>query len=345
MKILITVSPEIPVPPTHYGGIERIVDMLIHGLLEKGVHVTLMANPNSNVPCELVPWKGLSYKGTINVIHNAYLLTKTSIKKYDLVHSFSRILYLTPILPFYIPKIISYQLEPGLRQIKRSVLISKKGSLFFTGCSDYITNKIKAVAPATTIYNCVDISRFRFNDKVNNDAPLVFIGRIEYIKGVHIAIEIALRTGRKLIIAGNVWTEREHQDYFHTQVKPYLSEQIQYVGPVNDSEKNDILRNAYAFLMPVLWNEPFGIVMIEALACGTPVLGFNRGAVPEIVQNGINGFVCNDINEALEAVRKVHNISRANCRRIVEEKFSNSVIVSNYLDLYNNHINKNLSYD
>lgn len=345
MRILLTVDPEIPVPPTHYGGIERIVDMLIHGLIEKGVQVTLIANPNSNVSCELIPWRGSSSRGTVNNIQNTYLLTKSYFRKYDLIHSFSRLLYLTPILPFSIPKIMSYQREPSLYQIKKSILISKKGSLFFTGCSDYITNKIKTVAPATTIYNGVDIARFKFSDRVSSNAPLVFLGRIEYIKGVHVAIDIALKTGRKLIIAGNIPPEEKHQSYFNAEVKPYLGEQIQYVGPVNDSEKNDILRNAYAFLMPILWNEPFGIVMIEALACGTPVIGFNRGAVPEIVQNGINGFVCNDIYEAYEAVMRVPDVSRANCRKIAEHRFSQSVIVKNYMTLYEKHINKNLNYD
>ncbi len=345
MKILITVDPEIPVPPLQYGGIERIVDMIINGFVERGHQVTLIANLKSKPNCELVVWKGSSSRGILNNFKNSIVLTKSFLKGFDIIHSFSRLAYLTPLLPFSIPKVMSYQREPSLKQIKKAMKLSRNKSLIFTGCSNYISNQIKKVAPAFTVYNGVDISKYNFNYKINENAPLVFLGRIEYIKGTHIAIEIAMQTDRRLIIAGNIPNETKHKEYFNNKIKPFLNKQIEYIGPINDDEKNDLLNNAFALLMPILWDEPFGIVMAEALACGTPIIGFNRGAMPEIVQNGFNGFICNDINEAVEAVKKVNSISRANCRKIAEDKFSQSVIVKNYLELYNNHINKNLNYD
>ena len=345
MKILLTVDPEIPVPPTLYGGIERIVDMIINGLIERGHQVTLIANSDSKPNCDLIAWDGASSRGILNNIKNSLVLSNAYLKGFDIIHSFSRLVYLTPLLPFSVPKIMSYQREPSLKQINKAYKISKNNSLIFTGCSNYISNQIKTIAPAFTVYNGVDISKYTFNANVDENAPLVFLGRVEYIKGTHIAIDIAKKTERKLIIAGNVPNETKHQNYFNNEIKPYLNNQIKYIGPVNDKEKNDLLMNAYAFLMPILWNEPFGIVMAEALACGTPVIGFNRGSVPEIVQNGFNGFICNNTNEAINAVKEIPNISRSNCRAIAENKFSQSVIVNNYLELYENHCNKSLNYD
>lgn len=345
MKILLTVDPEIPVPPLQYGGIERIVDMIINGLVERGHQVTLIANSNSKPNCDLISWKGISSRGILNNIKNSFVLTKVFFKGFDIIHSFSRLAYLTPLLPFSVPKIMSYQREPSLKQIKKAYKISKNNSLIFTGCSNYITNQIKTIAPAFTVYNGIDISKYIFNPIVDKNAPLIFLGRVEYIKGAHVAIDIAKKTKRKLIIAGNIPNEPKHQNYFNTKIKPYLNDQINYIGPVNDKQKNDLLRNAYALLMPILWNEPFGIVMAESLACGTPIIGFNRGSVPEIVQNGINGIVCNNINEAINAVNEIHNISRVNCRAIAENKFSQSVIVNNYLKIYENHLNKRLNDD
>lgn len=345
MNILITVDPEIPVPPLQYGGIERIVDMIINGLVEKGHKVTLIANSASKPNCDLIAWKSVSSRGIVNNIKNSFVLTNTFIKGFDIVHSFSRLAYLTPLLPFSVPKIMSYQREPSLRQIKKAIIISKNKSLIFTGCSNYITNQIKTLAPAFTVYNGVDISKYTFNQNVDVDAPLIFLGRIEFIKGTHIAIEIAKKTNKQLIIAGNIPNELKHKEYFNNEIRPHLNDQIKYIGPVNDKEKNDLLKNSYAFLMPILWNEPFGIVMAEALACGTPVIGFNRGSVPEIVQNGLNGFICDNLNEAINAVKEISNISRSNCRAIAENKFSQSVIVNNYLELYENHRYKSLNYD
>lgn len=335
MKILITADPYLPVPPKLYGGIERVLDMLINEYVKAGHEVTLIAHPDSspNTLCRFIPYPSKNE----SILKNSFLITKTHFKyKFDVIHSFSRLLYLLPLLPLGVPKVMSYQREPTISQIKKSVLLAKKNSLVFTGCSNYISNQIKPFATSYTIYNGVPINLFEFNENVASDAPLVFLGRIEEIKGTHIAIELALKTNNKLIIAGNIPTE--YQSYFDEKVKPFLNNQIQYIGPVNDVQKNTLLQNAKAFLMPILWNEPFGIVMAEAMACGTPVIGFNRGSVPEVVENAITGYVCKDINEMVEGIRKVHTLSRLKVREAAENRFSDSVISRNYLELYNSLI-------
>jgi glycosyltransferase involved in cell wall biosynthesis len=163
----------------------------------------------------------------------------------------------------------------------------------------------------------------------------MFLGRLEPFKGPHVAIQVAKRSGRRLIIAGNVPAGPVHAQYFEQQILPHIDgEKIRYVGPVDDQQKSDLLRKSSALLMPLLGEEAFGIVMAEALACGTPVIGFNRGPIPEIISHGVTGFVCDSLAQMISAVSRLPGIDRRNCRRIAEEKFSDRVIVESYERLY-----------
>jgi glycosyltransferase involved in cell wall biosynthesis len=190
------------------------------------------------------------------------------------------------------------------------------------------------IAPTHAIHNGVRIEQFDFREQVAPEAPLVFLGRIEPIKGTHTAIQIAKATGRKLIIAGNRSNKPEMDRYFVEQVEPHLSDRILYIGAVNDIQKNELLGSAAAFLMPIDWDEPFGIVMAEALACGTPVIGAARGALPEIVDHGITGACCESVDEMIAAVHQVENFSRHACRQSAETRFAAPIIVDQYISLY-----------
>ncbi|MCY1523239.1 Spore coat protein SA [compost metagenome] len=268
-----------------------------------------------------------------DIAKNTLLINKELFKgNYDIIHSFGRLLYLLPQLPLSIPKIMSYQREPTLSQIKRASKIAKRNTLSFTGCSAYISNQIAPYAPAYPIFNGVNLSVYDFKKEVDTDASLVFLGRIEPIKGTHIAIQVAKKTGKRLIIAGNI--PAEYQGYFDTEIKSELNDRITYMGPVNDQQKNALLGSALAFLMPIQWNEPFGIVMAEAMACGTPVIGFNRGSVPEVVINDYNGYRCDTIEQMIDCVLKIENIDRKQVRKDAEERFSSKVIIDQYLNLY-----------
>lgn len=333
MNILITADPELPVPPGLYGGIERIIDVLIHGYLNEGHSVTLCANAESKVPCELVAWKGLHSQRMMDTIKNTLTLSRlVYTRKFDIIHSFSRLAYMAPILRLNIPKVMSYQREPSIGQITKTQKLAKKGSLVFTGCSNYITDQIKKVAEAYTIYNCAPFEKYNATATVDADAPLVFLGRIEDIKGTYEAIQVAQKSNRRLVIAGNIPASKEQ--YFEEKVKPFLNDRITYCGPVNDEQKNELLGKALAFLMPIQWNEPFGIVMAEAMACGTPVLGFPRGSVTEVVEDGVTGFKCNDIADMVRRVQDIASLNRMNVRARAEERFSNVRIVKDYLRLY-----------
>ncbi|RZL46790.1 MAG: glycosyltransferase family 4 protein [Pedobacter sp.] len=307
--------------------------MLIEDYVKLGHEVSLFAHKDSKTSARLFPYSGISSVNKKDLLLNSITINKELfVGNYDLVHSFGRLAYLLPQLPRKLPKLMSYQREPSVNQIKRAFSLAKKNSLAFTGCSAYISNQILPHAPAFPIFNGVNLNTYNFNTIVNEDAPLVFLGRIEPIKGTHIAIEVAKKTGKKLIIAGNIPSEYKY--YFNTKVKPYLDDQISYIGTVDDVQKNTLLGNASAFLMPIQWNEPFGIVMAEAMACGTPVIAFNRGSVPEVVIHGVNGYRCNTKEEMIELVFKINLLNRVAVRKDFEERFSSQVIIKQYLILY-----------
>lgn len=340
LKIALIADPELPVPPLLYGGIERIIDMLIEGYVEQGHEVSLFAHPDSNTKAKLFPFSGKTSHRLTDIIKNTLIINKELFREnYDIVHSFGRLLYLLPQFPLNIPKLMSYQREPTISQIKQANKIAKRDTLAFTGCSAYISNQIVPYAPAYPIFNGVSLSVYDFKEKVSSDASLVFLGRIEPIKGTHIAIQAAKKTGKKLVIAGNI--PLEYQSYFDAQIKPELNERITYIGAVNDKQKSVLLGDALAFLMPIEWNEPFGIVMAEAMACGTPVIGFNRGSVPEVVIDGYNGYRCDTIEQMIEFVLKIENIDRKQVRKDAEERFSSKVIIDQYLNLYQKLIDQN----
>ena len=183
------------------------------------------------------------------------------------------------------------------------------------------------------VFNGVPLATYEYRPDPGPGAPLVFLGRVEEIKGAHLAIEIARRAGVPLVIAGNV--PPEHQSWFDRNIAPHLDgERVTYVGSVNDAQKNELLGRALALLMPILWEEPFGIVMAEAMACGTPVLGLARGAVPEVIEHGVTGFVSDDLDGLVGAVGRLDEIDRAACRARVERLFSDAAVTEAYLAVY-----------
>lgn len=251
---------------------------------------------------------------------------------YDILHSFSRLAYLLPLMPLGLPKLMTYQRDITRRSVAAAHALSR-GSLQFSAISRQMMVPVQDIGVWHLVYNGVPVEAFRFSANIGADAPLVFLGRIEHIKGTHLAIEIARRAGMPLVIAGNI--PSEHQDYFDKNVKPWIDgSSVKYIGPVDDRQKNELLSQARALLMPILWEEPFGIVMAEALACGTPVLGFSRGSVPEVVEDGVTGFVRDNVDDLIETVGKISDIRRANCRASAEQKFSDGVVVERYLDIY-----------
>ena len=340
MRIAITADPYLPVPPRLYGGIERVVDMLVRGLSARGHHVTLFAHPESRTLGGLVPYGAPPHVGVrVRLIELGQVGAGLWRRRHeiDVIHSFGRLGALLPVLGLRgLPKIQSYQRQVPWRGVEVARQLAGR-SLRFTACSDSLYGARPAECADgngwRTIYNGVETARYDAISSVPPDAPLVFLGRLEPIKGAHHAIAIARAAGRRLVIAGN--RVEASAQYFATRIAPHLGgPEVTYVGAVDDRRKNAVLGSAAALLMPVEWDEPFGIVMAEALACGTPVIGFARGSVPEIVRDGMNGYVIRTVDEAAEAVHRLPAIDRRAVRADCEARFGDRVVVDGYERLY-----------
>ncbi len=322
MRIFVTADPELPVPPKLYGGIERVIALLVDGLVARGHDVTLFAHADSKVSATLVPYPGQRSGSTADTMINAAQIALEAARRHPhVIHSFGRLAYLLPVLPLPIPKVMSYQRAVTPRSVDLGLRLSR-GTLHFAACSQQLTRDVQTTR-WDVIYNGVATERYQFEPAVPADAPVMFLGRIERIKGTHLAIEIAKKAKARLIIAGNVPEGAEHQAYFKTEIEPHVDgRQVMYAGPVDDSMKSELLSQVRALLMPVLWNEPFGIVMAEALACGTPVIGFARGSVPEVVADGVTGFVGESVEALADAIGRLSRIDRRACREEAERRFS-----------------------
>ncbi|UBF28990.1 glycosyltransferase [Kovacikia minuta CCNUW1] len=344
MKLLLTADPELPVPPKLYGGIERIVDLLIKGLRSRGHTVGLVAHRESTSTADRqFAWAGLHSQNQLDTLRNTATLW-SAVQKFqpDLIHSFSRVLYLLPLLHSPLPKIMSYQRRPSHRTTHWGTKLAN-GTLTFTGCSEHICQIGRGAGGLWyPIHNCVEIDKYTFQPTVATDAPLIFLSRVERIKGAHTAIAAARKTGRRLIIAGNHGTTGEAGRYWREEIEPHLGKHgIEYVGPVDDGQKNALLGKAAAMIVPIEWEEPFGIVFAEALACGTPVISCPRGALPEIVRPGIDGYLVNNLEEVCSAIQNLPQIDRHHCRQRAEMCFSASVIIHQYEQLYTRLIASN----
>jgi glycosyltransferase involved in cell wall biosynthesis len=342
VRIAITADPYLPVPPALYGGIERVVDMLVCGLVERGHEVTLFAHPASRTCGTLIGYGSPPHAGVRHRLAELCQLGGSLWRRrraFDLVHSFGRLRALAPVLPLRsVPKIQSYQREVPWRGVRTAVLMAGD-SLGFTGCSSSLyRDRSRMGAHAgrwRTVFNGVDPRKYRAMASVAADAPLAFLGRVEPIKGAHHAIRIARAAGRRHVLAGTRAAAGPAADYFDREIAPHVDgAAVRYVGPVDDARKDALLGAAAALLMPVDWEEPFGLVMAEALACGTPVIGFARGSVPEVVRDGVNGYVCAGVEEAVAAVARIGRLDRTAIRADFESRFSSGAVVDAYERLY-----------
>ena len=337
VRIAITADPYLPVPPRLYGGIERVVALLVSGLVRRGHHVTLIAHPESQTSAPLIGYGVPPHRGWYPRVRELVQVGTSLLalrSKVDVIHSFGRLAALTPVLPMRtVKKIQSYQRAIPWGGVRRAARLGRE-SVWFTGCSTSLYAPGVSAREASrwrTVFNCVDASRYSAVPAVPADAPLAFLGRIERIKGTHTAIEIARASGRRLVIAGNI----VDASYFRSDIEPHIDDRsVVYAGEVDDAAKNRILGSAAALLMPIEWDEPFGIVMAEACACGTPVIGFDRGSVPEVVHDGVNGFVVTSVADAAEAVNRLAAIDRRVVRRDCERRFSCDAVVNAYEALY-----------
>jgi glycosyltransferase involved in cell wall biosynthesis len=328
------VSPlDMRVPPVAYGGTELVVSLLTEELVRRGHEVTLFASGDSVTKAKLqsVCPKFLRGSGRnkdiLNMVNVVSCLEQAH--KFDLIHN--------------------HTLFEGMATaslVKTPMLTTLHGNLDgdwcllferYAGWYNTISQACKVRLPEKerfvgVIRNAIDVRSYSFNGS-KREPHLLFLSRISFEKGPHLAIEVAKRTGRKLIIAGNV--DSVEEEYFKTVVLPQVDgDQIQYVGEADYFRKRELLASAHCLLASITWPEPFGLFMIEAMACGTPVIAFNQGAVPEIVRHEETGFVVDSLEEMVRAVEQVQRIDPSRCREHVERHFDVPGMVDNYLVAY-----------
>ncbi len=330
MKIALLSPISCRTSPRHYGPWERVVPPLCEGLVERGVDVTLFASGDSRTKGKLesvcpAPYeedKGLDPR-VWECLHIAHLFERAG--EFDLIHnhfdflplSYSRLIntpMVTTIHGFSSLNILPVFQEYGDRSYYVSVSLA---------------NRHPSLHYIATVYYGIDLESFTFREERGN--YLLFFGRIHPEEGTVEAIEIAKKFGMELILAGVI----QDQTYFDEKIAPYLdNNSMVYVGSPDPTLRNNLLGGAYAMLHPICFEEPFGLSAVEAMACGTPVVAFRKGSMPEIVKDGETGYLVEGVEDALKRLKQIPQIDRSQCRQWAEERFNKSRMVNEYLAVY-----------
>jgi len=354
LKIAQLAPPWLAVPPKKYGGTELIVSHLTEELTKRGHNVTLFASADSKTRAKLVSsfpkalyWKGTSWHDLYGLLFHT-LTCFEKAENFDIIHNHSAYLGLC-FSQFTKTKVVTTyhgSLHPTIKEkgAKYKILKKFKNSYFVSISNSQRKTKDLKLNFVATVYNGIDVKKFDFNESPKKH--LIWMGRITPKKGVLESIEIAKKLKLPLKIAAKIdknWPP--DVEFYEKRVKPLIDgKKIRYIGEIGGyKNKSNFLKNALALLNPIKWEEPFGLVMTEAMACGTPVIAFGRGSVPEVIKNGKTGFICkpNDINSMIRAVKKIYQMPtekyikmRHNCRKHVEENFTAEKMVNEYEKVY-----------
>jgi glycosyltransferase involved in cell wall biosynthesis len=317
-------------PPRHYGPWENVASLLTEGLVARGHDVTLFATADSQTDGTLhaVCPRGYEEDRTLipkvwECLHISELFEHT--QDFDIIHNHFDFLPLTytglttkPVVTT-IHGFSSHGILPVYKKYN--------GKVFYVSISD--ADRSPDLDYIKTIHHGIDIKQFDFQSQL--DDTLLFFGRIHNDKGARQAIEIAAACNKKLILAGIV----QDQVYYDQYVAPHIAnDKVIYAGSVGPVERNRLLGKACALLHPIQFDEPFGLSVIESMACGTPVIAFDRGSMPELIENGKTGFLVNNVDEAIESVARIKEIDRATCRRHVERHFTGDRMINEYVQVY-----------
>lgn len=337
MKILQLSALWEDVPPKTYGGTELVVYNLCEGLIRQGHEVLLIAPKESKTSAKIVSpvKKPLREMGTNIPFFYEDMAISMAIEesaKYDIVHNHLGL----PVLPFH-----NLFKCPMVTTLHGAFVVKEETKAFqFYKNLPYISisNSQRKGNPSlnyvSTVYNGIDVNKFEFRSEPDTNNPyLAYLGRISPEKGAHHAIRLARETGWKLIIAAKV--DGKDVDYYEKEIKPCIdNKQIVFIGEVDHVGKENLLKNAHALIHAVTWPEPFGLTMVESMACGTPVLALNMGSIPEVINHGVTGYIEETIEGLINRVKDIDKIDRYACRKHVVENFSDIRMVENYLQTY-----------
>jgi glycosyltransferase involved in cell wall biosynthesis len=333
MKVGLVAPPWLPVPPPSYGGTEMVIDFLACGLAKAGHDVRVFTTGDSDVP---VPTEFVREHAAGDQIGSSIVELGHLAEAYDALadcdvvhdHTLSGPLW---ALAHNRPNVVTTCHGPLRDDLQRLYRAYGRWDLPVVAISHDQAAWAPDVPIARVIHHGVDPARFPSG--TGDGGYLLFLGRMTADKGAHEAIQIARRTGRPLKIAAKM-RDQDERNYFHARVQPLLGGDMEYLGEADNNTKLELLAGATALLNPIRWPEPFGLVMIEALACGTPVLTYRVGAAPEIIDHGVTGFLCTDRSQLQLAVDRIGELSRADCRAAVAGYFSSERMVAEHISLY-----------
>jgi len=326
--------PWYPVPPDGYGGIEQVCADLANGLVALGHEVVLVATGGGETAADDVatfeePPDGLGTAdgARVEMLHAARASEKLSERNVDLVHDHS---FAGPLVAAFrdVPTVITAH---GPIEDTTAELYASVDGVSLVAISESQRNSRPSLPWVATVHNGIAVETYPFTG--DKDDFFLFLGRMHPTKGAHVAIEIARRAGVSIVLAAKCTEPSEHE-YFERFVEPLLGSDARFIGTADAHDKRDLLRRARALVFPIDWEEPFGLVMIEAMACGTPVLATRRGSVPEVVVDGETGFVREDPWELITAAAALDEIDPGTCRRHVEAAFSTAAMVTGYEAAY-----------
>jgi glycosyltransferase involved in cell wall biosynthesis len=330
LRIAMVAPPYFLVPPNGYGGVESVVADLVDALVDRGHHVTLIGAGRHGTKAqrffstyEQPPSHGLG-QPLPEVVHSARVARIVEGLDVDLVHDHTLagpLLARGRIVPTIVTAHGPVDGEPGL------YYEALEDSVELVAISETQRAKAPLLSWVATVTNAISVESFPFNDRKEDFA--LFLGRFHPEKAPHLAIEAARAAGLSIVLAGKC-AEPIEREYFAREVEPRLGADVVVFGPADAVEKRDLLARARCLVFPVLWDEPFGLVMIEAMACGTPVVALRRGSVPEVVVNGRTGLIVDHPEQLAEAVGRVGSIASADCRQHVEEKFGIEGMAAGY---------------
>ncbi len=324
------------VPPPAYGGIELVVGLLTDELVRRGHEVTLFASGDSLslAKLESVHPRALRLDPSVKEcgIYEMLQLTKVYERaaEFDVIHSHMGCAALPYAMMSKTPTVHTLH---GVFTPDNEKMFSYAKDQPYVSISESQREPRLGLNCVATVYNSIDVSSHKFFAKPDSPAYLAFLGRMSPEKGPHQAIAIAKATGIPLKMAGKV--DPVDVEYFETQVKPHIDgEFIQFLGEADHHMKNNLMGRAIATLFPITWREPFGLVMVESMAAGTPAIGMNLGAVPEVIAHGKSGFIANNIDECIAAVHNIPKLSRYGTRDYVNQHFGIDRMVSGYEAVY-----------
>jgi len=332
MRIGIVVAPFLPVPPVRYGGTELFVAHLAQGLSERGADVVVYTNGESTVPVErrwLYRETHWPLHGDVGEIvkeadHAAWAMADAA-RDCDVLH-------LNSAVSLTSTRFVTRPCVYTLHHTHAHAMSDSYGHyplVRYVAISDFQRRR-ERMPHLRTIHHGIDMKLYRYVDR--KQAYLSFVGRIAPSKGTHLAIEVARRTGIPLRIGGEI--QPEFRDYYESKVRPHIDGRlVEYVGEVDLARKNELLGNSMAMLFPTQWAEPFGLTLIEAMACGTPVVALHGGSVDEIVRDGVSGWLCRSVDEMVAHTMQLA-IPAASTRHYVERRFSRERMTEQYLELY-----------